>query len=273
MSNTALDAPAIEAIEKLVRNGLEFKSVLSGHHDIAILPAGSTVVDLEKYFDSPRKVTESPALILRESFCDYVNRFKQITSVVFGSLSKGVFTGKLDYHYTPEQSGSNHSGPTWSTHNPTLSLKLHTDFKKLLENNDEPMTQMEFAEFIEDLAYRVVSPDQATIIETVTKFEAIRNVSFHSSPNRVNGNMIFEYKDELQTSGKVAVPEVIEFSVPVYEASEPQILVAQLRYRLAGSQLSFRYVIQQIDKIKRDAFDSVAEAIRQDTGLPVYITE
>lgn len=264
---------AIGAIESLVKKSLAPQPVTENRSDLVVVPNGFEVKNLEMYQPAPNRVRAEPLMILKDSFTGYVNKFKQVTSIVEGSLSKGVFTARLDYHYTPDQSGSNNSGPSWNTHNPKLALKLHADFVKLLTNNDKLNDQQDFVEFLEDLAHCVYSPDQATITEAVLNFQAKRNVTFQSAPNRVNGNLIFEYKDELSTIGKVSIPEVIEFAVPVYEASEPQILKAQLRYRLSGGDLMFKYVINQIDKIKRDAFDSVAEAIRQDTELPVYITE
>lgn len=269
----AIGAHAIEQIEALVKRGFKVIPVIEGRTDLVALPSGFAIHDLEPFLDRPKRVKEEPRFILAESFTGYVNRFKQPTSIVQGSLSRGIFTGKLDYHYTPEQSGSNHSDPLWNTHNPMLVLKLHADFKKLLDIHDELQSQDEFLDLLEELTHAVVTPDEMTVREAVTNFQATSEMIFTSKPNRASGGLEFEYKNSIGTKGSVVMPEVIEFGVPVYEASEPMLIKTFLRYRLSGGQLSFKLVIPQIEKIKRDAFDSVAGAINVATDLPVYITE
>lgn len=265
-----IDASLVTALENLVNKGAA-TTPIPGREDIIILPMGRQIADLEEYANQPRRVVASPRLIDRGSFSQYVNRFKTSDSIITGYLGNGSFVASIDYHTPP--TGDNAINPSWSDHQPRLVLKKSVDFQKLLANNDKKMSQTEFAEFLEDVTHCVIEPDTATLKELVLKFEAVRNVTFKSAPNRVNGNVIFEYKDENQVVGKVAVPEVIGFAVAPYEASDPISLAASLRYRLNDGDIKFFYVIQQLDKVNRDAFDAIAESLREETDLPVYIAE
>lgn len=229
----------------------------------AFLPAGATVVDLERFFGAPRRIVQALNFDEVPSFISYVNRFKGDSTTIFCNQKSLSFCASLDYHRTPGQ-------PAWCTHTASLKLMPSDSWAAWCDNNLKKMDQQAFAEFIENHYRDVQKPDAATMLEIALGFEAKKDVNFSSGIRLENGQIQFTYNETVgasSRSGALEVPSKFEIHLPVLKGAAPQTVTLRLRYRLKESELGLWYEIMDLDQINEQAFNKSRDLIRSLTSI------
>lgn len=254
---------AIDAIRQLSEKAIapHYLPGEDGGALAVIIPEGHELQSLEEYESSPRRLEKSPVFVDTGSFIEYVNDYMDRRTKIFGTLDDGKIIARLDYSDGPN--------PEWNTHNATLAMKPHPDWKEWAEKAGKPMAQEEFARFIERFTHCVIEPDSATLIETIEKMEVTSGMQFESKINRVDGSVSFTYKDDQQLVGQLKVPTKFYLSMAPFEANKPQTVEVLLRYRVKEGTLTFSYDLPEFSKIKREAFLAVCEEVTKGTDLSV----
>jgi uncharacterized protein YfdQ (DUF2303 family) len=283
----------IEAIDAL--GGAE-QRVLSATPSDAIpyliLPRGKRIESLKRYVDEWRGVPErrdgTAILTTLTSFIAHVNRFKDDESVVFvddvvdGQVS---LVGVLDYH--PKGAG----GARWLGHRATYTFPFSTEWRAWTEAAAKPLTQVEFAELLEDRVADVLPPQSAG--ESLKTFAQNLGIQL-ASPARLlelskglsvrveqrvsqavnlstgEVQLNFEEQHADKDGGQaVRVPGGFAVAIPVFKNGPLYQVPVRLRYRVTGGRVVWLVSLGNADRVVEDAIGEAVAEVEKATALPV----
>jgi uncharacterized protein YfdQ (DUF2303 family) len=239
---------------------------------------------IEEWRDRPIRIIGTANVQTLAAFIDLVNRHKNEATAIFGDMDwrSPKFTAVIDYH-------ADGRTPAHGSHRVVYNFPLSDAFKAWRDMNAKPMTQTDFAAFIEDRIADLASPseEERNAYEplVITKFATPAEVMQLSRGLQVNVNMVVKNARTLQTgegevqfteehqnaSGeKLTVPGLFMLSIPIYLGGEKTNIPVRLRYRVNGGKITWFYQLWQVEEfvIKR-VEDDLNEAAMA-TSLPVY---
>lgn len=266
----------IAKIEALVRSSMGVTpafavTTLGDGHPVLVARQSEpvTLIDLEKYFDSPFRKRANMAFVAVASFVEYVNDHKDDQATILtGSADSGWIKATID----GDQRGVNNEvNGGWKEHNAMLKLGDSPDWKRWEEAAGEWMTQEQLAEFLEEMDHTVVEPDGATLIELVEKLKITSDRRFESSVNRTSGKVSLTYVDDVSVKGEVKFPEKLSICVAPFAFADPVDMLVHLRYRLREGSVRFCLKMHRPDVVKREAFDAVCAIVKDAVGLSVLL--
>lgn len=139
------------------------------------------------------------------------------------------------------------------------------------EKNRKTMTQLAFAEFLQDNLPDVTEPTGAELLEMALNFEASSAGAFIASQRLHDGSHNLTWKADNNASGTVKLPEFITLSIPVFENEEASLITARLRYRVKDGSLVIWYELVRPHKVLEAAFRSTWLRIEQATSARVLL--
>ncbi len=233
----------------------------------AVIPDSFHIADLEHLLDEPRRIRQQVNLQDETSFTAYLDEFKAADTRIFADRKYGTVTAVIDYH-------GGEDSPSWCTHRATLTLEKSPEWNAWIANNGKSLSQVQFAEFLEDNIGDIAEPDNATILEASKALEAKKTVHFKSGVNLDNGAVQFTYAEEVNgTTSKASlkVPTRFVLGLSPYSGGQPIRVQARLRYRLDNDKLTFTYLIERPHKVLEFAFDKVLESVAAETQIKPLI--
>ena len=262
-----MNEPKTEAAElQRIDNAAKVHAIGPEDSPIVVLPDGYKVHDLEGLLPLPRRVRAKVDMKTAEALIEYLNRFKDAGCafpVLFADQDKRAIRAVLDYHTNDGQAG-------WGDWTATYACPFSREWSAWTARNDKAMSQVEFAEFLEERVEDVVEPAGAALLEIALKFHAIRTAVFGSAVRLATGEFQFQYNEENQ-KGTVEVPEKIALGIPVFHNGKAYRVEARLKYRLGDGKLQFSYKLIRPEDIVEHAFcevrQQVAEALPE---LPIF---
>ncbi|SFI35776.1 DUF2303 family protein [Albimonas pacifica] len=233
-----------------------------------VTPAGATVrfEDLEKFRAAPRRVRAEVRHETPASFCAYVKAYSdKARTRVLASLENREIVAHLDWHSAGE------GGASWATHRAVWPAALTPAFEAWHSVHDKPMTQREFAEFLQDRCFDALAPSAADLMEVAQNFEVIRDVKFRQAINLSTGERQFQFTEDDQTRGAVTCPKLIRLRTGVFWGCDPVEWAARLAYNMLDGKLTFRVQIVRLDELLDAEFERLVDAIAVDLpDVPVH---
>lgn len=233
----------------------------TGNREIAIIPKGYDLLNLEQYQDEPARMREHHAFHDVESFILYCSDFRagftNGESRMFGSKVNSTFTAIFDY-------------TGWGEHTAKYVCPLSEEWKRWSGMSGKQTNQQAFAQFIEDNLPDVIEPEGAAMLEISRTLEAKKNVNFISNTRLRDSTVDFVFEEKVEATaqkGSIKIPEVFKIKIPVYDNGELHVIQAKLRYRLEGGKLSIWYELDRAHKVLEAAFQAVRKQIED--GLEV----
>ena len=241
---------------------------LIGKTQVAHIPNNYTTVNLEKYLERPTQKRGNAVLHDADSFIAYLADHRDADSRIFAKLtpSTAMFVCVLDFHQAEVDL------PRWCQHTATFSPQNTVEWNRWLKRDRVPMTQVEFAEFLEENSKQIVAPDAVKMIEIALEFQAKTNVEFASAVRQANGNVAFKYEEVTEAKGKgeMEVPTELTLGIVLFEGGEAYAIHARLRYRIEHKQLKFWYELINPHLIIKDALSSIQDKIEEESGVPIF---
>lgn len=237
------------------------------------IPAGLEVHDLDIYYENPRRIAAERKALTVAGLTEYLRAYQEDRTVVHANPTTGCVKVIFDYH----EPDTPHHGDHTITFTPTPSRKLQEWGTK----DGRLMGQREFAEWIDEHAEDVVSPDSAKVLEIAQTMEATKTVDFKSA-TRLSGaqDVQISYTEETDTSagerGHMVIPEVVTIGIPVFEGDDAYKIDARIRYRIDDGRLTIGYKLLRLEDVKEDAINLILEAIgtvAEEVSVPVYEVE
>ncbi len=273
MSEPLTDTTVRELVE-LGRASGSPQLVAGGNSAYAVIPSTCKVEDLTRFIvndNTERPVRKAGTIKVLDgpSFCEYHTLFADGDSRVFADETTGRFLAILDYHQTTE-------GPSntarWCKHRLDLTLRASAEWTAWKAKDGKQLSQTDFAEFIEDNAPDIVTPDAATMREVAMDLSAKSDVDFGSAIRLQNGQVQFKYSEKIVGTfgnGQIEIPERFVISIPVHIGTERIEVTARLRYRINSGKLTFSYHLLRPDAIEREAFAATRSAISTALGIRI----
>ncbi|MBP2147968.1 DUF2303 family protein [Xanthobacter flavus] len=196
-----------------------------------------------------RKVGTAKALTL-ESFIALANRHKTEHTAVFADTSwhKPGFTAVIDYH------DNTSGGPADNgKHRIQYDFPLSEEWKAWVKLDGEPMSQVDFAAFLEDHIQELCSPTEAekntlerdfvtTVATPAEVVQLSRGLQVHIASQVKNAHTLqtgagqIQWQEEHQTAdGKpLTVPGIFLLNIAPFFMGEPVRIPVRLRYRVSG---------------------------------------
>lgn len=225
------------------------------------VPNGVTIEDYAEFMDAPKRLKSSPVFQDVESFGAYVNRFKATDTEVFSYDEQKVVAAIIDYHGKGK--------PRWCDHKADLKVSHTDDWKAWIGLCANPVSQVQFAEFIEDHIHNIGKPDAAVLKDMVLKFQSWKETTFKSALNLQNGDVSLTYIEDSErgNDAQTKLPSEMVLVVPIFEGQLPEQITAKLRYRIKDQKLTFQVQLLQQKEIVKRAWQEVLEAVGALTAI------
>jgi uncharacterized protein YfdQ (DUF2303 family) len=289
-----MNATSVEAIAALAVAGSVNTLVLKRGDDevevIARKDGERIVIDSAKpFFDQWREKPErregtSKAANI-DSLIALTNRHKSDRSALFGAMDRdgksASITAVIDYD---DSKGS----PENQKHRIVYEFPFSREWLLLQANNDKPMAQSDFAEFVEDNIHLMAVADGderdaektfgtsfATPAEMLTlsrglKITAEATVKEIRDLRSGEAEIAFEERHRDANGQPLHVPGLVMFKAPVFDGGEVKRFVARLRYRRQEGRIVWRFVLYRPVDIVREAVDAAAARASAETDLPFF---
>jgi uncharacterized protein YfdQ (DUF2303 family) len=202
------------------------------------------------------------------SFVAYFNAHKRPDSRIYASLTPARFLAVLDDY--AQDKGDEHHCAAWREWRAEFSIPPSVEWTAWTKANKKQMSQVEFAEFIQDNAPDVADPPSGSLMEMALNFQSAENGSLVSATRLANGDTTFAIKTESTIASNIKMPEYLKLSIPVFENGDLYELRARMRYR-ARDSLVFWYELERPHKVLEKAFRDAWATIAEDTGCSVLL--
>ncbi len=248
---------------------------LSGHKQIDLadnesksrlvsLSQHSRIKSLEEYQSAPNRIKKKAMMLSCQSFCDYVNRFKEEQSSVYMKVAESVFVGILDHH-GPD-------APSWSDHYAVYSPEKSLEWQAWRGIHKKKLTQVELAMFVEENLSSIYEPEPNVMLQAALDFQANENLVLGSSMDLNNGTSSFTFTKD-NASSTVTFPHRINLYIPIFDNEMSKFYEGRIRYKTDNNgalQFTFSFV-QDPAVIIREVVKQIAEEIKMKTdGLDQY---
>lgn len=209
------------------------------------------LVATERWAASPARARGEARTLDPASFLRYVRRLESRSTTVWVCQSSPAapprVTAVLNDH---------HEGPGWRDHRVVLDLAPTPLWAHWVGQDGELLSQLDFAEHVEDGIASVMRPPAAELLEIAQTFHATRSVNFSSATRVSNGEVQLRWHEDTQASagragaGSLEVPDrfvlVLE---PWPGAGRVYEVAARLRWRLHEGQLRIGYRLDRVDEV------------------------
>lgn len=226
-----------------------------------IVPDGGQVhlLDLEERLPAPLRTrgTYRPATV--DALISHVDRHfdKDHTTVWVHPTSGRVIAVFNDVAATGETG--------WGDHRSQLDLQHTPEWLFWKAWDGELLTQIAFAEHVEDGVKEIVEPPAADMLELAQSFHAESSASFRSATRLQDGTVQVQYDEKLDAqagrSGQMTIPTEFTLAIAPFLGEDPYRVTARLRYRLAAGQLKLGYRLERPGDVVRDALSQIADRL------------
>lgn len=168
--------------------------------------------------------------------------------------------------------GHGQKGPGWGDFRVNIEFRPTPQWVKWRAHDGKLLSQVEFAEFIEDNLEDISEPSGATMLEIATHLEVIRSVNFKSKVTLQSGAFTFQHDQHDQTStsaGHVAIPQEFKLGVAPIFGLPAYSVPARFRYRIDEGRLKLGYKLQRIETMMSQIVEDVIAKIERGANISV----
>lgn len=264
-----------ETLAKELKAPIEiFSDPVNGVRRIAI-PFGWTTqqFDDEKLLEQPRRKIASPRFSEAKSFTDYMVMHSTANTTIW--VNAEFNSAKIEIVGIINDHGPHESESGWRDHLAFYSPKISEEWTRWKGADKKPMSQAEFASFIEDNLLDIVGgenlPSGNDMLKMAIDFEAKQDMRFKSALRLQSGgvDLSFVQQDDAGTIEKMKLFDRFSIGVPVFLGEDPYRVDSRLRYRVRESKLTFWYEIIRPDRVVEAASKAIIEKIAA-SGITTY---
>lgn len=276
---------------------LEFTAEDGAKAEVLVLPAGKTAHSIQKYVDEnrtqPKRRKGQATFFDLKSLIIHINRFKDINSVLFANNDRDKPSLTVVYDYN-EAGTYQDAKPRFGEHSGYYAFPLSDEWNIWQANNKKPMSQYDFAVFIENNLSDIISPQDDITSDKIKEFAELLGGTF-ASPSRLvalskgleinEGNkckqdvnlstgektLYFTSEHTDAAGAPIKIPNLFMIAIPVFVAGSLYQIAVRLRYRLSGNTATWFYELYRDDKVFEHAFDEAAKNASDATVLTLFV--
>ncbi len=233
-----------------------------------VVPSGYQVNCLESFLAAPQRTKGHTTLNDARSFIAFIKLNmlgSGLDAVIYGNYEKSQFKAIFNHGTLLE--------PGWGDHTASYACPKSLEWLAWTGLDKRRMTQVEFAEFIENNLPNIANPPGAEMLEISRSLEAKKQVSFASGIRLSNGQHQLSYQEEISgtaAKGQLNIPEIFTIGIPVFHGGIVYAVDARLRYRIHdGGKMQMWYELVRPHVILEDAFNGLWKGIAEGTGIDI----
>ena len=222
--------------------------------------SNSKIESLEQFQDAPNRIKQKAKLFSCESFCSYVNRFRDNATTVYLNVDAGRFAAVLDHH----DSDKGEQLPAWCDHRATYEPKQSLEWKAWVGIHKKPMSQTELAMFIEEQLDSINKPEPNEMLKAALDFQSNESLVLGSTTNLDDGSTRFSFTKDNVTKN-VTFPHRVQIYIPLHENESRDLLELRVRYR-TNSDGVLTFIVSFVkdpNVIQRDALLALQRKIEE----------
>ncbi|MDP9101630.1 MAG: YfdQ family protein [Actinomycetota bacterium] len=212
---------------------------------------------------TPLRKTGTVTLFDGESFAAYVTKHAEAGCEIYADALNATVVALLNGH-EPNQAGTVEPAG-WGDHRAVLKLRLTTAWQRWVALDRKLLTQVEFAEHLEDRLIDITNPPGADLLELAQSFHANTTATFSTGRRLDSGETQLTYVEQTAaTAGRkqdMTIPSGFDLALMPFDGANVFKVTCRLRYRIGGGELRIGYLMDRPDDILRAAYDSVLAQI------------
>lgn len=249
---------ALEALQTSV-----LKNSTEDGNDFLVIPENAQVYDLERLMDSPRRIRQKIDFARLDSFCAYVNEFKQSGTKIFLNAKTGAALACLDFHTV--------TAASWMDHKARFEPVFTESWQRWNGLNNQSLDQRRFALFVEDNALDISEPAPAEMLDIARTLTAKISVNFKKGTHLENGSEQIQYEETIDAKagqrGQLEIPSVFTLEMSIFDGRPARRFQARLRYSIKEGVLSFSYSLMRPQEILNPEIESLGSEISNLTQI------
>lgn len=289
-----------QALADLITENAKPTVITHDNKEFLVHSSSQKVTDLKELTDKHLLAPERRKGVFNigrtQSFIDFVNRYKTDASALFGkgTVFGNSISASISAVFNEHPAGSDDLKAGHRDFKAEYKFPIAKEIQRWIETNAETMDQQEFAAFIEDNACDMLDPlfvdeekiaaltkylggkpaDPIRMIELARGLEVRVKEQVQNFSRIQTGEMQLKYSVEHEGSDgqPLTIPAFFIIGVPVFEGGEPYKIAVRLRYRVYGGKVTWSYELFKIEQTFDIAFNDALAKIKEDTGLPLFIT-
>lgn len=253
-------------VQELDARGIYVLNRSDGSHDVHDLT--EAIRDLDQR--APAVKAGTYVVTTPEALIDYLGKHGLTRTEVWSNASAGTIKAVIDAHDEAGKAAGHEQ------HSVTLRLPFSDDWREWTRSDGTYVTQVQFAEHIEDHLPNFIEPNGATMLELAQTFTATTKVDFDSSQRLRSGETSVSYREDHAAAagkkGSIAIPDTFRLGVQVFDGGQPWQIDARLRYRIVDGRLALAYKLVRPGDTLRDAFGEVVAEVEKGADVTVWPT-
>ncbi|MBW3663543.1 MAG: YfdQ family protein [Actinobacteria bacterium] len=193
----------------------------------------------------------------------------EFASTLWGDIDTRTVTVILNDH----AAGGDEHRPGWGDHRAVLKLAHPPEWQAWASHNDQWLSQVELAEFLEEHNHEIAEPDGATMLEVARTLQATKGATFKQSTVLHSGEQELVYEEQIAAkagvTGKAEIPRRFTVALRPFRGSPPVKIEGSFRFRIREGHLSLGYVLLHLDKVVEDAVNEVTTFVGDALDLDV----
>lgn len=157
--------------------------------------------------------------------------------------------------------------PGHNEHLLTLNPTMDDDWRAWTKIDGQLLGQEDFADFIEDQALNITTPDAATMLEIATSMHVNTSVEFEQGHRQSDGQVRFAYREDSTTkagaNGDIEIPATISIALTPFKGGPKYAVEARLRWRIRNKQLAIGVKLVRPELVRDTAFANIVDAIER----------
>lgn len=239
----------------------------------AVVPNGYEVQELPRAIH-PERAVANVKLRDAASFIRYYADHAEGRSRIFASLEPASFVAVFDEFFCAVDESDSYSATNqanWRQFRATFAVPASREWKLWTGQDRKAMSQLQFAEFLQDNLPDVVQPDGTTLLELALNFEASSSGNFVANQRLQDGSHNLQWRADNNASGTVKLPDHITLAIPVFENEAASEVSARLRYRMKEGVLTIWYELVRPHKVLELAFRATWDRIAKESGAVILL--
>jgi len=259
-----------------------------------LVPQGFRIAEFAPDDEPMTHIGECVLVHDKASMIAYVNDFKTPVSRMFAEPGfmadmrrhppQARIVAVLDYHgpsapaptsdeENPDASAGVLPGiPNFARHAVLYEPRYSEEWRRWcsVSEKDKWLSQVEFAELIEECRTDITEPFAAELLDMVTKFRATKKVEFNSMTYQADGSALLHYSEDVQLADKMVMPAKIKLVIPVFYRGTKFEVDVFVRFRVGGG-VRFQLKIDRPDRMEEAAFEELSNAVFKGTSVPMHL--
>lgn len=261
--------------------GITVTQVTGAVVPVAAVPDGVTLRSLESLLDKPVRISGMTNFREYPSFIDYVKQYKQEGARIF--VSPDLTFSKNEQLAICYLDFPAPGKPVYSEHMARLLVQPSLEYRKLMELDNQLLSQDDFARRLRDVARFCTSLPAADLLEIANKLTLTSKGDFKSITDDITGAVSFAYDVQVKatlgapagsTPKTLEIPTNISFHLPLLLGGREVSLDAELLYRIpeeAGGKIKMGLRLPNRLYDERDLLQALVQSIGTDTGVETAV--